>query len=271
MSVLISMLFLTFCWRSIEEDDVLSQAHACEATIVYTGGCPPRAGRSRRVPLSGRKVETVAIRCPVQRTRIKATKKETFTACGEESTYQGTYTGVAFRASLEIPLISLGEKSKVMDPNSVLSLPRAPEDWVERNGEDCPLFWGESKPIALWCAILDEWKVQAVLDCSPGSGALMEAALTRCILYHGLCVELSLSQHQNTQIETSIISECLACSTAPTPATALLHASVCLVPAKAKVTTKNISSGFRPLLTALPAGSLPWKVVRCFQRRMLQQ
>ena len=158
-----------------------------------------------------------------------------------------------------------------MDPNSVLSLPRAPEDWVERNGEDCPLFWGESKPIALWCAILDEWKVQAVLDCSPGSGALMEAALTRGILYHGLCVELSLSRHQNTQIETSIISECLACSTAPTPATALLHASVCLVPAKAKVTTKNISSGFRPLLTALPAGSLPWKVVRCFQRRMLQQ
>ncbi|CAL1152351.1 unnamed protein product, partial [Cladocopium goreaui] len=165
---------MAFDGRMREEDDVLSQAHACEATIVYTGGCPPRAGRSRRVPLSGRKVETVAIRCPVQRTRIKATKKETFTACGEESTYQGTYTGVAFRASLEIPLISLGEKSKVMDPNSVLSLPRAPEDWVERNGEDCPLFWGESKPIALWCAILDEWKVQAVLDCSPGSGALME-------------------------------------------------------------------------------------------------
>ena len=76
MSVLISMRFLTFCWRSIEEDDVLSQAHACEATIVYTGGCPPRAGRSRRVPLSGRKVETVAIRCPVQRTRISLRGRE---------------------------------------------------------------------------------------------------------------------------------------------------------------------------------------------------
>lgn len=169
----------------------MNQTHACEATIVYTGGCPPRAGRIRKIPLGGRKVESIAIRCPVQRSRIKTTKKESFTACGEESTYQGTYTGVAYRPTTEIPLISMEEKAKVLDPSRVLSLPPLPEDWSERNGQDCPLFWNESKPIALWCAVLDEWKVQAVLDCSPGSGALMEAALTRGILYHGLCLPLS--------------------------------------------------------------------------------
>ena len=62
------------------------------------------------------------------------------------------------------------EKYKLLGPNGVLSVPELPEDWVERNGEGCPLFWHESKPIALWCALLGEWKVHAVLDCSPGSG-----------------------------------------------------------------------------------------------------
>ena len=83
----------------------------------------------------------MAIRCPVQRSRIKVSKKETFTACGEESTYQGTYTGVSYRACSEIPLISMQEKSKLLDPNNILSVPKLPEDWVERNGEDCPLLW----------------------------------------------------------------------------------------------------------------------------------
>ena len=87
------------------------------------------------------------------------------------------------------------EKSKLLDPNNILSVPKLPEDWVERNGEDCPLFWHESKPIALRCALLDEWKVHAVLDCSPGSGALMEAALTRGIVYHGFCLDLSWLCH----------------------------------------------------------------------------
>eukprot|EP00435_Cladocopium_sp_Y103_P012187 s3826_g3.t1 len=69
---------------------------------------------------------------------------------------------------------------------------------------------GESKPIALRCAILDEWNVQAVLDCTPGSGALMEAALTRGILYHGLCVELCCGfsgRPKHTQTETSMVSD----------------------------------------------------------------
>ena len=63
--------------------------------------------------------------------------------------------------------------------------------------------WHESKPIALWCALLDEWKVHAVLDCSPGSGALMEAALTRGIVYHGFCLDLSWLCHMIIIIITS--------------------------------------------------------------------
>eukprot|EP00438_Fugacium_kawagutii_P030956 Skav228890 [mRNA] locus=scaffold194:166018:168645:+ [translate_table: standard] len=181
-------LFKRLCDAKItKEDEILQQQHTSELTLVFTGGCPPRTGRSRRVPLSARKVETAAVRCPVQRTRIKAIRKESFNATGEESTYQGTYTGVAFRATAEMPLIAKDEKLKVLDPRGTVSLPSLPDDWVEKNGDDMPLYWNESKPIAFWCALLDDWKVQSVLDLTPGSGALCEASLTRGIQYHGLC------------------------------------------------------------------------------------
>ncbi|CAK9105294.1 Cyclin-dependent kinase-like 4 [Durusdinium trenchii] len=133
----------------------------------------------RRVPLSARKVETAATRCPVQRNRIKATRKEAFNATGEESTYQGTYTGVEYRSINEMPLIAKDDKLKILDPKRVLSPPTLPDEWDEKNGQDVPLYWQESKPIALWIALLDDWKVQAIMDLSPGSGALCEAALTR--------------------------------------------------------------------------------------------
>ena len=164
--------------------------------MVFAGGCPPRAGRSRKVPLSAKKVESIAILCPVSRSKIKANKKEQVTACGEESTYQGTYSGVSYRSGAEIPLISPLEKSKVLPQSTVQSpqytgQPVPPDDWAERNGSDIPLFWSESKPIALWAAVIDDWKVATIFDCSPGSGALMEAAMTRSVFYHGLCLVLS--------------------------------------------------------------------------------
>ena len=186
-----------------KEDEFLKQNHSAEAMIIYEGGCLPRVGRSRKVPLNARKVESITVRCPVQRTKIKATKKECFTACGEESTYQGTYTGVTFRPLSEMPLINSSEKAKLLGSTVVqgsrsisqiqAAAPDLPDDWLERNGKDVPLFWNESKPIAFWCALIDDWKIQAVFDLTPGSGACMEACLMRGVQYYGVCHGLSLS------------------------------------------------------------------------------
>ena len=52
----------------------------------------------------------------------------------------------------------------------------------------CRSFWQESKPISFFNAILDEYKVTAVFDVTAGSGAFMEASLTRGVVYHGLCL-----------------------------------------------------------------------------------
>ena len=156
---------------------------------MYEGGCPPRSGRTRRVPLAARKLESIAMRFPVARTKIRAEKKEAYTQCGEASTYQGTYCGVKFRKAAEMPLIPKAEKEKILKHACM----DAPETWVDQHGPDQPLFWQESKPIAFFAEVLKEYRIKAVYDMTAGTGALMEACLGAGVLYHGLCPALSCS------------------------------------------------------------------------------
>ena len=144
-----------------EEDVVLSQTHTEEVFVIYSGGCLPRAGRVRRVPLAARKVETCALRFPAQRTKIRTTKKENFTSCGEATNYQGTFSGVTFRPVSELPLINADDKKKIFPANAAVQAVQAPEPWTESHGEDVPLFWQECKPIELYLALLDEFKGKA--------------------------------------------------------------------------------------------------------------
>ena len=137
--------------------------------MIYSGGCPARAGRMRRLPFSAKKLESAVLRFPVARGRLKTCKKESFNSCGEATNFQPTFSGVAFRKAKELPLISLEEKKKVFGGSAV----PAPDDYQESHHDDQPLFWQESKPIALWLALLDELRIQSVFDVSAGSGALM--------------------------------------------------------------------------------------------------
>ena len=183
---------------------MLSVAQTEECTIVYTGGCSSRAGRTRRVPMAAKKVETGAVRFPVPRTKIQTTKKGSFTVCGEASTYQGTYSGVEYRAVSEIPLVSRETKCKILGLDATVPGPALPEDWQDRHDQDTPLFWNESKPIACWNAILEDFCVEAVFDCTAGTGALMEASLTAGVVYHGLCPVLSINDNDIMHIVVGV-------------------------------------------------------------------
>ena len=150
-----------------------------------------RAGRVRKVPLSARKVETAAVRFPVPRNRVKTSKRESFVSCGEATTFQNSYSGVQFRSSWELPLLSKQEKGQIF-PNGEAE--KVPDDWEERFGDDTlPLFWQESKPIQFWAALLGAYKITSVFDCTAGSGALLEACMTQGTIYHGLCAS---KEHQ---------------------------------------------------------------------------
>lgn len=154
-----------------------------------------RAGRMRKTPLAAKKLETAAVRFPCCRSKIKAEKKANFTSCGEATTFQGTYSGVVFRSTAELPLVDVTHKGPAlncMDPTLTFN---GPEDWVDRYGpSDVPLFWQESKPVSFWSAILEEFKFKSVFDCTAGSGALMEACLSRGVAYHGVCLSRSHMQ-----------------------------------------------------------------------------
>ena len=53
--------------------------------------------------------------------------------------------------------------------------------------------------------------IQAVFNVTPGSGALMEASLTRGAVYHGVCLQLSLSFFSFTETLT-IVADFFCCS-----------------------------------------------------------
>ena len=127
------------------------------------------------------------MRFPGQRSKFKTTKKENFTSCGEATTFQNTYSGVAFRPASELPLIACSEKAKILTA-AAPAVPAAPQAWQDAHTDDVPLFWQEGKPISFYLAILDEFKVKAVFDVTAGSGAMMEACITRGVQYHGLRV-----------------------------------------------------------------------------------
>ena len=82
--------------------------------------------------------------------------------------------------------MSKQEKGQICAPSAQAA--SIPDDWEERLGDNAvPLFWQESKPIQFWAALLEEYKIASVFDCTAGSGALLEACMTQGTLYHGLC------------------------------------------------------------------------------------
>ena len=149
-----------------------------------------RAGRMRKTPLAAKKLETAAVRFPCCRSKIKAEKKANFTSCGEATTFQGTYSGVVFRSTAELPLVDVTHKGPAlncMDPTLTFN---GPEDWVDRYGpSDVPLFWQESKPVSFWSAILEEFKFKSVFcvrlhsrfRCAYGSLLEQRRGIPRCV------------------------------------------------------------------------------------------
>ena len=54
-------------------------------------------------------------------------------------------------------------------------------------GVGLPLIWQESKSVKMWSALVADLDVGAIFDCSPGSGALAEAAMRAGVHYAGVC------------------------------------------------------------------------------------
>ena len=61
-----------------------------------------------------------------------------------------------------------------------------PIKWERRGLRGVPLFWCETKSVTAWVQVLEDTMSQAVVDLSPGSGALAEACMKMGAQYFGI-------------------------------------------------------------------------------------
>lgn len=183
---------LAFDGRSRESrraaEDNIKRAHGgtSELWILYMD-CLKRAGRSRSTALSAENREVGILGLPCSRTKLKIEKRNELNICGEISTFFTTYSGVGFRRTLELPLLSADAKSGILS-NWSENREVLPATWMDKHGKQEPLFWQESKPISYWLCMLADFRIKAVFDLTAGSGALAEACMHSGVIYHGLCL-----------------------------------------------------------------------------------
>lgn len=166
-----------------EAEDGIKHASKAELWITYSGTLH-RAGRTRSTILAAENREVGILGLPCNRTKLKIEKRDALNACGEKSTFFGTYSGANFRTTAELPLLSPEIKSQM----GFSSATGPPEAWADKHGKLEPLFWQETKPISYWICMLTDFKIKAVFDMTPGSGALAEACLSLGLTYHGVCL-----------------------------------------------------------------------------------
>lgn len=87
----------------------------------------------------------------------------------------------------KLPKIALDQKPAAL-PGGDSPSP-APAKWDETHGDGVPLFWRESKAVEFWSALIDDFHFNAVVDLTPGSGALAEASIRKGVAYLGVCFD----------------------------------------------------------------------------------
>ena len=144
---------------------------------------PRAAARSAAYTENNR--EMLFISLPAGETKKKKVgHRGGFNVCGESTTADTTYTGIAMRSLAELPRMDHDTKSGILGPNTCASVRvgRLQTD-VENNGR--PFSYAEVKPISFWQEVMGIVGVTHIVDMSPGSGALGIAA-AGAMLYVGV-------------------------------------------------------------------------------------
>jgi hypothetical protein len=182
--------------------------HGVDLLLLYVGVHAP--GRTRKVALNACTVETVMLYTPFSRAQLAAKPREVFNLLGETSTHDVTYSGVPFKSRTHAPRISDADKKAIL-PSAV----GAPDQVKLKLGGCDLLYWQESKSPEIWGQLLEDFDIEAVFDVSPGTGALLEAALRKGVRYVGV----TTSDTHNAWL--SNIADRIACCHVATPGRSL--------------------------------------------------
>ena len=110
----------------------------------------------------------------------------------ETTTAFSTYSNVPFPNLEEVPLIKQSDKAKIL----CLPAVKVGEEWKPKeweHGELVPLFWGESKTIELYEALIKNYNIQSICDLSC-HWALAAAALRSSIQYYGIAMSAAQAE-----------------------------------------------------------------------------
>ena len=138
---------------------------------------------------------------PTSRAHLTTKPRSDFSAAGEDSTFHGTFTNVPLPDTRRMHMISRKDKKAIF--SDMRSEGQAPKHW---RYSGVPLFWRESKSKDFWKHLLEAFDIMAVVDLTPGSGALAVEAMRRGATYLGVC---SHTTHQ-TWLQNAIDKEALA-------------------------------------------------------------
>ena len=158
---------------------MLAMPSTSEVFVIYTSSW--NAWAQRQSFLSSKNCEVGYISLPVSRGKVKCKERpDGFNAAGESSSHFSSMSGVTMPPRTRLPRISIEEKEKVFGKSGSL-----PEKWVKHIVAGCPLVWGETKSVQFWLQLIKELDVSFIVDLTPGSGALAEAAMIKGISYFG--------------------------------------------------------------------------------------
>ncbi|CAE7259467.1 unnamed protein product [Symbiodinium sp. CCMP2592] len=172
-------------------------AGSCDFVFVGDGRC--RAARATieeaLVKVVGGQVnkEIIFVKLPAPRVRLAAVDDFVSKSSGagaKVTTADTNYVNVPFLASAKLPKLAWADKAEILGMKAdAAPADRAPDAWADGEGASAgvPLFWQESKGVAVWQALVKNHMVKDVVDLSPGSGALASACLSMGIRYTGFC------------------------------------------------------------------------------------
>ena len=156
-----------------------------EIVIVYSSSWNEWA--KRHVFLGSCNSELGYVTLPMSRCKWPCKERPVgFKGAGEKTSHSTSMTGVAMTPRTRLPRIGVEDKAKVFGASG-----RLPAKWVKNIPAGCPLFWGETKSVAYWVQTLTELNAKCVVDVTPGSGALAEAAVSMGIQYCGFVANLT--------------------------------------------------------------------------------
>jgi hypothetical protein len=140
---------------------------------------------TRKLAFSNSNRECILVYRPVSKKKTSSQPRSQYNACGEQSTFDLTYSGVQLRTLGELPKLTTEDKKKMM--GSELDIPLSYNEEVDPAAEGVPFSWAETKPVAWWGSFFTDLGIDQIFDTCTGSTAAATGAFYANLQYDGVC------------------------------------------------------------------------------------